>query len=56
MKVLVQTKNGDKGIADLSRPLNMGKREVIILAADLKTRIDNRLCDPLTLRVIGYVD
>lgn len=56
MKVLVQTKNGDKGIADLNRPLNMGKREVEILAADLKTKKDKRLCDPLTLKIIGYID
>lgn len=56
MKVLVQTKNGDKGIADLKRPLNKGKREVVILAADLKTQKDKRLCDPLTLKVIGFID
>lgn len=56
MKVLVQTKNGAKGVTDLAQPLFDGKRRVEVLDKDFKPTGDKLLCDPLSLRVIGYVD
>ncbi len=56
MKVLVQTKSGAKGVVDLTQQLFDGKRRVEVLGADMKPTGERLLCDPLTLRVIGYVD
>lgn len=56
MKAIVRTKKGDKGIIDTRQPLIKGKRQVNILSADMKPTKENRLCDALSLIVVGYVD
>lgn len=58
MKVLVKVKSGAQGVTDLSEDLINGKRRVTVIfdPTGKAKQGDRLLCDPLTLRVIGYVD